>query len=132
VIWLSWASGQSFSLIITSTSPFTFSQAALEFEAEQYHDIVQEDFQDTYHNLTYKGIAGLKWISYFCPHARFILKTDDDIFVNTFTLFRHLRSFENGGDKNMTIMCLVWKTMKVSFYIRQPSPLTLATRQLRV
>ena len=25
---------------------------------------------------------GLKWMSIFCPHAKFILKTDDDIYVN--------------------------------------------------
>ncbi|KAK9496940.1 hypothetical protein O3M35_012861 [Rhynocoris fuscipes] len=26
---------------------------------------------------------GLKWVTYRCPRARYILKTDDDIFVNT-------------------------------------------------
>lgn len=69
-------------------------QRAVEFEAEQYGDIVQEDFLDTYRNLTYKGIAALKWIDQLCPHARWVLKTDDDIFVNTFNLMRHLRRLE--------------------------------------
>lgn len=39
-------------------------------------------FQDSYHNLTLKTVMGLKWMSIFCPHAKFILKTDDDIYVN--------------------------------------------------
>ena len=30
-------------------------QQALYFESEQYGDIVQEDFLDSYRNLTYKG-----------------------------------------------------------------------------
>ena len=38
--------------------------------------------QDTYHNLTLKTVMGLKWTSIFCPQARFVMKTDDDIFVN--------------------------------------------------
>ena len=89
-------------------------QDALEFEAEQYHDIVQEDFLDSYRNLTYKGIAALKWISTYCPDAKFILKADDDIFVNTFTLFRHLQSMDTTGiDNKGLLMCLVWSHMKV-------------------
>ncbi len=38
--------------------------------------------QDTYHNLTLKTVMGLKWASIFCPQAKFVLKTDDDIYVN--------------------------------------------------
>ena len=82
-------------------------QQALYFEAEQYGDIVQEDFEDTYHNLTYKGIAALKWISNSCRQARFILKADDDAFINTFTLIKHLQtSYPNGASR--LLKCLVW------------------------
>ena len=100
-------------------------QSSLEYEAEQYGDIVQEDFLDSYKNLTYKGIGALKWISNYCPHAKFVLKADDDIFVNTFTLLRHLKSLhETGIDNKNLILCLVWTRMvvmrtgkwKVSFY----------------
>ncbi|ELU11599.1 hypothetical protein CAPTEDRAFT_181503 [Capitella teleta] len=90
------------------------AQAALAFEAEQYGDIVQEDFHDSYKNLTYKGVAALKWISLHCRHARFILKSDDDIFVNMFTLLRHLKSLDQHGIENRgLLMCLVWTHMKV-------------------
>ncbi len=33
-------------------------------------------------NLTYKTIMGLKWASTFCACAKFVMKTDDDMFVN--------------------------------------------------
>ena len=87
-------------------------QQALYFEAEQYGDIVQEDFEDTYHNLTYKGIAALKWISNSCRQARFILKADDDIFINTFTLIRHLQRAHPNGASGL-LKCLVWTNMPV-------------------
>jgi len=89
-------------------------QDALAFESEQYGDIVQEDFLDSYKNLTYKGVAALKWISNYCKHAKFVLKTDDDIFVNMFTLLRHLKSIDKHGMQNQNlILCLVWYRMKV-------------------
>lgn len=94
-------------------------QQALEFEAAQYGDIVQEDFLDTYRNLTYKGVAALKWISERCAHARYVLKTDDDIFVNTFNLLRHLRRLDRLEAQNSTrstrglLLCLVWYSMTV-------------------
>ena len=47
-------------------------------------------FQDTYHNLTLKTIMGLKWTSIFCSQARFVLKTDDDIYVNVELLSQSL------------------------------------------
>lgn len=90
------------------------AQKALEFEHEQYHDIVQEDFIDAYKNLTYKGIAGLKWISTYCNHTKFVIKSDDDIFVNMFTLLRHLKSMDSHNKDNKgLLMCLVWNNMPV-------------------
>jgi hypothetical protein len=90
------------------------TQPAVAFESAQYGDIVQEDFRDTYRNLTYKAIAALKWVSTYCPHATFVLKTDDDIFVNMFTLLRHLHSVaEVEGKHKHLLLCLVWDGMPV-------------------
>ena len=52
---------------------------------------VKEDFVDTDHNLTYKGVAALRWVDTYCRHTTFVLKTDDDIFVNMFSLIRYLK-----------------------------------------
>ena len=49
-------------------------------------------------NLTLKSVMGLKWSAIFCPQAKFVLKTDDDIFVNVPLLHAALMSGE-GFDK---------------------------------
>lgn len=51
-------------------------------EDDIYHDIIKEDFNDNYLNLTYKTIMGFKWAATKCAHAQFVMKTDDDMFVN--------------------------------------------------
>ena len=49
-------------------------------EAEERHDLVVEDFQESYLNLTVKTTYLLKWLnSSDCSRARFILKVDDDV-----------------------------------------------------
>ena len=99
---------------ITSKENRTEAQNLLHFEADEYGDIVQEDFIDTYHNLTYKGVAALKWIVNSCRRAKFVLKTDDDIFVNMFMLIRHLsRLRDREKITENTIVCMVYDHMKV-------------------
>ncbi|XP_066299687.1 beta-1,3-galactosyltransferase 1-like [Branchiostoma lanceolatum] len=66
------------------------AQAALVEENSKFKDIIQEDFVDSYHNLTLKTVMCLKWAFQYCPKARFIMKADDDTFVNIFSITRHL------------------------------------------
>jgi len=54
----------------------------LERETRAYGDIVREDYLDTYNNLTIKTIGGIKWATTYCPQADYVMKTDDDIYVN--------------------------------------------------
>ena len=53
-------------------------------ESDTFQDIVQGPFLDTYENLTLKAVMGLKWISLYCPNSTYIIKIDDDVFVNIF------------------------------------------------
>ena len=77
-------------------------------EFDLYGDIVQEDFVDTYRNLTYKAIAGLKWVSTFCAHAEYVLKTDDDVFVNTTYLVDYIQSsLDPSHSKTNLMLCRV-------------------------
>ncbi|XP_077977503.1 beta-1,3-galactosyltransferase 1-like [Glandiceps talaboti] len=50
------------------------------------------DFKEDYLNLTLKTLMGLKWAGTFCSSASFIMKTDDDVFVNYLSLVRKLSS----------------------------------------
>ncbi|KAM9231705.1 UDP-GalNAc:beta-1,3-N-acetylgalactosaminyltransferase 1 [Leptosomus discolor] len=66
--------------------------AALSVEDESilYGDIIRQDFVDTYDNLTLKTIMAFRWVTEFCSNARFIMKTDDDVFINTANLVKFL------------------------------------------
>ena len=65
-------------------------QSRLEAESRQHHDIIQQDFLDTYNNLTIKTLMGMHWVATHCPHASYIMKTDSDMFVNTDYLIHKL------------------------------------------
>lgn len=86
----------------------------LELENAHYGDIVQEDFLDSYRNLTFKGIAALRWISSYCNNSVYTLKTDDDILVNIFKLHKHLNEVvqQQIGHKDL-LLCNQWLRMAV-------------------
>ncbi|XP_009076854.1 PREDICTED: UDP-GalNAc:beta-1,3-N-acetylgalactosaminyltransferase 1 [Acanthisitta chloris] len=66
--------------------------AALSVEDESilYGDIIRQDFMDTYDNLTLKTIMAFRWLTEFCSNAKFLMKTDTDVFINTPNLVRFL------------------------------------------
>ncbi|CAF4993972.1 unnamed protein product, partial [Rotaria magnacalcarata] len=87
---------------------------AVKFENDLYQDIVQEDFLDSYRNLTHKAVMALKWISTYCSQASYILTTDDDMIVNTFMLLKHLKFRDSYQMKqNNSIFCRVYESMDV-------------------
>ncbi|XP_016968605.1 uncharacterized protein LOC108036777 [Drosophila biarmipes] len=47
-----------------------------------YGDLIRGNFIDSYNNLTLKTISTLEWADLHCPKAKYILKTDDDMFIN--------------------------------------------------
>ena len=57
-------------------------------EARLLNDLVIEDFQDSYDNLTLKTTFLLKVLTGQCSQAQFILKADDDVFVNPERLWK--------------------------------------------
>ncbi|XP_073993761.1 beta-1,3-galactosyltransferase 5-like [Rhodnius prolixus] len=58
-------------------------------ESQIYGDVVRADFLDSYDNLTLKTVSLLDWVENYCSKAKFVLKTDDDMFIN----FPHLLTF---------------------------------------
>ena len=71
-------------------------QKQLEEESSKYGDIIQGDFLDTYHNLSYKAVMGNLWVAEFCSQAEFVVKTDDDMYVDLYEVHtltrRHLNT----------------------------------------
>ncbi|XP_041452226.1 beta-1,3-galactosyltransferase 5-like [Drosophila obscura] len=47
-----------------------------------YGDMIRGNFIDSYLNLTLKTISMLEWVNTHCPRVKYILKTDDDMFIN--------------------------------------------------
>ncbi|XP_078480558.1 beta-1,3-galactosyltransferase 2 [Lampetra planeri] len=58
-------------------------QMLLEAESKKHHDLIQQDFLDTYNNLTLKTLMGMNWVARHCPQANYVMKTDSDMFINT-------------------------------------------------
>ncbi|XP_068243648.1 lactosylceramide 1,3-N-acetyl-beta-D-glucosaminyltransferase A-like [Palaemon carinicauda] len=57
-----------------------------------HKDIVQGNFKEHYHNLTYKHVMGLQWASRYCPTAKYIIKMDDDIVVDLYQFRDRLKT----------------------------------------
>lgn len=51
-------------------------------EHKLYGDLICGHFLDSYNNLTLKTVSLLEWVDNYCNNIKFILKTDDDMFVN--------------------------------------------------
>lgn len=89
-------------------------QASLENESELFKDIIQSNFTDTYRNLTYKAISGMKWVSENCPNTVYVLKTDDDIVVDIHRVVRLMRSYiEHKWGKTNILAGYIWPHMNV-------------------
>lgn len=72
-------------------------QSTIEEEHLHHKDIVQGDFVESYHNLSYKHVMGLKHASHFCQQAELVLKMDDDIVVDLFQLLDLGRNLSLAG-----------------------------------
>ena len=75
-------------------------QKNIEKESEHFGDIIQGDFLDTYHNLSYKEIMGNLWVSEFCEQAEFVVKTDDDQFIDLYEVYTLTRAYLNTSHYN--------------------------------
>lgn len=85
-------------IFLTGLSNDSNVNRKLQIEYEKYQDIVQEDFLDTYRNLTLKTIMGYKWVSKYCSNAYYTLKVDSDIVVNVFGLIHFLKQIVNNTE----------------------------------
>uniref|UniRef100_UPI0037E7DEAB N-acetyllactosaminide beta-1,3-N-acetylglucosaminyltransferase 2a n=1 Tax=Semicossyphus pulcher TaxID=241346 RepID=UPI0037E7DEAB len=75
----------------------------LHHEAALHKDLLQWDYRDTFFNLTVKEVLFLEWFSQNCPHAKFILKGDDDVFVNTLRIIDLLTNLSDSRAKELFI-----------------------------
>ncbi|XP_051965041.1 N-acetyllactosaminide beta-1,3-N-acetylglucosaminyltransferase 3-like [Xyrauchen texanus] len=83
----------------------------LKFENRENQDILQWDFNDSFFNLTLKQILFLQWMDKWCPHTKFLLNGDDDVFANTFNMVEYLQGLkDNNGSKHLYVGQLMENT----------------------
>ena len=57
------------------------TRTQLEQESRDHGDIVINNMEDHYENLSLKTLSAFHWLKSFCPRSEFLLKVDDDMFV---------------------------------------------------
>ena len=62
----------------------------LEAEEVMYRDFIRGAQREGYYNLTLKTEMGLEWAAKYCDF-QFLLKADDDVFVNPYRLMDYLK-----------------------------------------
>lgn len=87
-------------------------QKQIKIESDRHGDIIQGNFFDSYRNLTYKHVMAFKWFIYNCPDVPFLLKVDDDVFVNTPVLYDYLGA-SHQFLRNQLIFCYEYFNAKV-------------------
>lgn len=64
-------------------------------ESNQFHDIIMQDFIDSYYNLTIKTLMGMEWVSRLCPNVKYVAKIDSDMFFNPWFLVEKILQPQN-------------------------------------
>ncbi|XP_029971852.1 lactosylceramide 1,3-N-acetyl-beta-D-glucosaminyltransferase B [Salarias fasciatus] len=72
-------------------------QERLVREDRLHSDLIQQDFLDSFHNLTLKLILQFHWMHKHCAHARFLMTADDDVFVHMPNLVGYLQELSSRG-----------------------------------
>ena len=102
--WLSIArngtSGVRYFFILGKTNDYELSQG-IRIENEYYKDIITGNFVDSYLNLTLKTIFGFQWAVNNCQRVKYVMKTDDDVYVNIPALLTKLSHVKN--EDNFTL-----------------------------
>ncbi|XP_055957205.1 beta-1,3-galactosyltransferase 1 [Patella vulgata] len=104
-------------------------QESIQREHIKYGDTVQGNFIDSYHNLTHKGVMGLRWITEHCSNVKYVVKVDDDVIFDMWRFLNYFGSFSKGR----SIFCNVikngwifrkgkWKLDNEIFYDRKRWP----------
>lgn len=85
---------------ISSKVPFNVPDGKLNNEIQTFNDIVIDDFNESYLNLTLKTLRMLKWARSYCNGTQFLIKMDDEVHVHLSKIMNWLSSIEEPERKN--------------------------------
>ncbi|XP_077552641.1 beta-1,3-galactosyltransferase 5-like [Haemaphysalis longicornis] len=63
-------------------NPDPLGDSSIILESSLFGDMIWAQFADTIGNLTLKSLLLLQWTRTFCPSVSFVLKADDDVYVD--------------------------------------------------
>ena len=63
-------------------------------EKEKFMDIVELDIKEKYKNLVNKITGLFQWVYVHCNNPEYILKVDDDVFLNSYLLINYLKKIK--------------------------------------
>ncbi|XP_053678495.1 beta-1,3-galactosyltransferase 5-like [Anopheles nili] len=81
-------------------------------ESYMYSDLIRGNFIDSYRNLTLKTISLLEWTKLHCPNASFLLKTDDDMFINVPKLLQFMEAHSSQRRTIFGRLAKKWKPIR--------------------
>ena len=98
--------------LVAQTRDRNLSESLLH-EGDAFGDLIRADYFDDYWNQTLKIQMGFEWASRYCNFS-FLLKVDDDVFVNMSALLSNLTN--RSMPKYKLYMGLLWQKLPVRRY----------------
>lgn len=101
-------------VFLLADSQNKYYEPLLQEEFNEYHDILQGDFIDSFRNLTLKDIMFLNWQQVYCPSVQFIFKGDDDVFVNIFNVLKYIESQNTETQRNLFTGSVLYPSPRIT------------------
>ncbi|XP_046557151.1 beta-1,3-galactosyltransferase 5-like isoform X1 [Haliotis rubra] len=95
-------------------------QTSVVREANEFKDMIQGNFIDVYRNLSIKHIMGYHWMLNHCPEAAFVLKMDDDMFMNPYVIVKYLTQLKEPTNQLLGAIAhryAPWRETKLKWYV---------------
>lgn len=81
-------------------------------ENDVYNDIIQASFGDSYQNVSYKIALYLKWTARYCSGVKFVVKADDDVFIDVYQVVGLLEELRVSPFRDNVLLCYVLANAK--------------------
>ncbi|KZS16091.1 Uncharacterized protein APZ42_018211 [Daphnia magna] len=88
-------------VFVLGRSSDSLLQSKIRWESTLHRDILQLGILDFYRNLPFKMAGLLNWMNINCPKISFLLKVDDDVYVNVHNVAKMVESYHQTGKSSM-------------------------------
>lgn len=94
-----WAKERNQTILFFLSNPTDASlRKQIKSESKLYRDIILLPIDESYYLLAFKVLAIMNWARNNCLKIKFLIKSDDDMFINLPSLYKFLESKEAAAD----------------------------------